>query len=207
MHLHHLRLSVILLPLLLLLSGCSKTSLVNSWHDDQYQGAKLNKVMVIGMLEKEVNRRFFEAEFVDRVKARHGSGVPSFRYIEHVGDIDSKDKLYKAVEESGVDSVLIVSVTSKKEEDHHTQGYFTWQPVMYPGYWGYYHQAYTARYVPGHNLVNREVRLESRVYAVETGKLVWAGHSQTFNPTSVARVVKQLSKLIIKDMRKAGLIN
>ncbi len=201
------RICALLMVMTGLLAGCSKTNLVNSWHDEQYNGPPLTKVMVVAMLDKDINRRFFETSFVDKVIREGGNGVASFRYMENLAEFKDRPKLVAAVEKSGADALLIVSVKGVHEEDIHTQGYFSWQPMGYArGYHGYYSQAYTARYVPGRNLVNRVVQLESRVYAVEGEKLVWGGQTESFNPTSIKRAVNQLVDVIIDDMQDAGLI-
>lgn len=195
------------LLVVMFLAGCAGTDLVNSWHEAQYSGPPLHKVMVVGMLEKDISRRFFETQFVDALQSRGREGVQSFHYIENLQDFDNKEKLVAAVQKSGVDAVLLVSLQGVQEEDHHTQGYFTWQPSFYHGYAGYYHHAYTARYVPGHNLVQRKVRLESRVYAVQGGKLIWAGYTESFNPSSAQKAIDQLAEIIIDDMQEYGFID
>ncbi|MEN8140759.1 MAG: hypothetical protein ABFR97_05980 [Thermodesulfobacteriota bacterium] len=196
------------LLLALLLTGCSSTSLVNSWHDDQYAGPALQRVMVIGVLEKDINRRFFETQFVDKIKEEGRDGVASFRFLEDLTAIADRQQLDAAVQAAQVDSLLIVSVQGVEVKEEYRPGYISWEPSISAGYWDYYHHAYTARYVPGRTLVNRTVQLESRVYAVGNGEdLVWAGNTESFNPSTAQRAVDELADLIISEMKKADLID
>jgi len=50
------------------------------------------------------------------------------------------------------------------------------------------------------------VSVETLVYSVNQDKLVWAGMSETTNPSKVDAFIKELSTGAIKEMKKAGLL-
>ena len=50
------------------------------------------------------------------------------------------------------------------------------------------------------------VSIETRVYSLETNKLVWAGQSRSTDPATLTELINQLSTEIASELQKAGLI-
>ena len=70
------------LLLLVGLSGCASTSLLDVWYDRDYSGPKLQRLLVVGFTEKERNRRIFEDEFVEQLNRIEGiEATASIRLI------------------------------------------------------------------------------------------------------------------------------
>lgn len=80
-----------------------------------------------------------------------------------------------------------------------------WATPYYSTLWGFYPYSWTTVYVAGSVAVDTVIVVESLVYDVSTGKLVWAGVSETTNPKSlqklVADIVKEAAKKIEKQFR------
>ena len=75
------------------------------------------------------------------------------------------------------------------------------------GYYGaYYGSAFQAVYRPGYTVVDEVVSLETRVYAVEPEQLIWAGKTRSVNAASGEKIVEELVKIVMDDMRRNGLI-
>jgi hypothetical protein len=51
------------------------------------------------------------------------------------------------------------------------------------------------------------VSVESLVYSVSQGKLLWAGQSETTNPEDLESFVNELVSAVGSELRKKGLIN
>jgi hypothetical protein len=80
-----------------------------------------------------------------------------------------------------------------------------WTTPYYDSLWGYYPYGWGAVYVVGSMGSDTVVVVESMVYKVSTGKLVWGGISESKNPKDlqklVADIVKEASKKIEKQFR------
>ena len=50
------------------------------------------------------------------------------------------------------------------------------------------------------------VTVETLVYSMKQNKLVWAGQSQTTNPSKVDAFVKEVVTAAAKEMKKQGLL-
>jgi hypothetical protein len=80
-----------------------------------------------------------------------------------------------------------------------------WTAPYYSTLWGYYPYSWGAVYVIGGGGADTIVVVESLVYKVSTGKLVWGGISESKNPKDlqklVADIVKEAGKKIEKQFR------
>lgn len=50
------------------------------------------------------------------------------------------------------------------------------------------------------------VKVETRIYDLRAGKLVWGGMSQTMNPSDAQASARELAQTVGAAMRKDGLI-
>jgi len=192
----------------LLLAGCSSTKLVNRWHDTSFSGPPLQKLLVIGMFENEVERRYFEDEFVKQLEAGGHPAVISYDRVTDLKAHDDKAKLKAVVEAVGADSVLIAQLVAVDKEERYVPPSVDYVPSMGMGfgYYGYYHSYYQPVYRPGYKTLDTIVRIETRVFAVSTEAMVWAGNTESFNPSSAANVIRELTDAVVGDMRKSGLL-
>ena len=81
-----------------------------------------------------------------------------------------------------------------------------WVSNYYSTFWGYYPYAWSTVYVSGRQTgTDTTIVVESLVYNVATGKLVWGGVSESTNPKSlqtlVADIVTEAGKKIEKQFR------
>ena len=199
-----------ILPLLalLLLQACSTpTKLITRWHESDYAGPPLQKLMVIGAFQDDLMRRMFEDQFVKELEARGDQGVASYVYIQNLKDVDDEQKLEAVVKKAGVDGVLITSLKSLDKEQTRMPPRTEWVPAGYAGYGYYgYYQAMVPVTTPGYVRTDTIARLETRVFSVKDRKLVWAGSMESINPKAPEKVVRQIAGLVLGDMKKAGLL-
>jgi hypothetical protein len=71
------------------------------------------------------------------------------------------------------------------------------------GYWSY---GWGTVHSPDYLTQDRVVTMDTNVYSVTDGKLVWASRSATYNPASVPRLVDEIAAETIAEMRKQKLI-
>ena len=199
---------------LLALSGCAaQTSLYERWHDPQFSGPMLQKVLVLGIFKDDIQRRSFEDTFVKEVNANNKQAIAGYTVMPKAEDYDSKEDILAAVKKTGADSVLITSYIGTKEKQYTVAPRVDYVPRMGHGYGhhgygygGYYGSRYAAVYSPGYTVTDTIVQLETRVFSVANEKLVWAGKSKSVNASSGEKIVKDLVKLVAKDMQQSGLI-
>jgi hypothetical protein len=197
------------------LIACSsnQTRLYERWHDTTYSGGKLNKVLVLGIFKDDIQRRAFEANFVSAVEAGGKQAVAGYTLMPEKDDFDSKEDILAAVAKVGADAVLITSFKGviEKQRDvaprvDYVQTNRGFYGRGYGGYGGYYGATYDTIYRPGYTITDTIVQLDTRVYAVENEKLIWAGKTKSVNASSAKEITQELVGLVVDDMKKSGLI-
>jgi len=84
----------------------------------------------------------------------------------------------------------------------------TYMGPSYGPYWGgYYGYGWGGAYGGGVDVrTNTIITVETLVYSIPQNKLIWAGQSNTTNPTKVDAFVKELATAARSEMKKAGLL-
>jgi len=198
------RLFVVLV--LLGLSGCSSTTLVSRWNDANYTGPQFKNVLVIGMVRDDIKRRYYEDEMVKIIRTKGGQAVTGYTFIHDLSTVDDKAKILAIVEQTGVDSVLITTLEAIDKEQRVVPARVDYVPTMGYGYYGYYRSSYRTIYQPAYTVTDTIVRLETRLYAASSEKMVWGGITESLNPDSVDEIIKETAVVIGSDMREHGLI-
>jgi hypothetical protein len=195
--------------LILVLQGCSSTKLVTSWSDEKYQGEKLSKLLVIGVFKDDLMRRHFEDQFAARLAQDGRKAEASYVYMPDMQAYREREKLEALVRKLGADGVLITAlkdVENRKKYVPPRVDYVPGGPWGGYGYYGYYYQTMQPIYTPGYERTDKVVQLETRVFAVKTREMIWGGATESFNPSSSGKVVDELVRLVVSDMKNAGLL-
>lgn len=185
------------------LTGCASTSLRQSWKDPGTTSLlPPGRVLVIAMSDDPSVRRSAEDELVRRIGADRADA--SYRVLADADLLDTESAKRK-VAAGGYNYALALRPVSKSQELTYVPGTIT--PVPYRGgFWGYYGYGWGAYYDPGYVRTDTIVQIETLLYWLDEDKLVWAGLSETVNPSSAAKVVGEIARLVGKDLAKKGLI-
>jgi len=190
------------------LGACSSTSLVNRWNDPEFKGPPLQKILVIGIIKDDIKRRSFEQEFSKLISGQGLTGIASYTLLPDLQSADEKNEVLAVVEKVGADGVMVVTLQGVSKEERDVPPSVDYVPTMGYGYgmYGYYGMRHTAVYNPGYTVTDTVVRLDTKVFAVSSEKMIWAGKTESFNPSSSQSVVSELEKLVITDMKKSGIV-
>lgn len=219
---------LLLLFIAALLSSCfAKTKLTETWSDPKYKGPQFKKILVIGLFKEDVHRRTFEATFANRVDKDIAEAIPGYKLMRKPEDCDTKEEVVAAVEKINADAVLISHYKGSDLRIDNETEYISFEARLldyrdryddigygpgygrygrYGGYGDYYGTVYEAVLRPGGEVADTFVSLETRLYSVKTGNVVWAGISQSKNPKTAKMVNEDLVGLVIKDMQKSNLL-
>jgi hypothetical protein len=199
---------ILLLLLALFLQACSSTKLVTSWSDPAWKGEKLHKVLVIGLFNDDLRRRHFEDEFITEIIGMGRQAEASYVLMPDLKKYRDEKQLEAVVRKIGADAVLITSLKDVEDRKTYVPPRVEYAPSMWGGYgyYGYYMQTMTPVYTPGYTRSNKVVQLETRVFSVQGKKMIWAGITESFNPSSSGEVIRELAATVVSDMKKSGLI-
>ncbi len=199
---------------LIFAASCSLTNLNAVWKDPQYQGGKLKNILVIGGSTNQVIRRIFEDEFTAKLKTRGTSAIPSYSIFPEEKTLE-KDTIESKSQDLGVDAILFTRVVDTKVKqafspqpyDLYYRGtYFYNWPNRYsrfytrgsPAMYRYHNDRYYSEY--------EVVNVETNLYDVQTGKLIWSGVLDTFVGGSNELEITSLVEAIMKSLSENQLI-
>jgi hypothetical protein len=178
-----------------------------AWKDPDFQGGAFKKLIVLGIGDNPTNTRLFEDEFVMNIMDSGSSAMASYRVMPNI-DKMSEEEIKAAVREGQYDGVLVTRLLGVDKDTEYIppSSYVTSAPYMYGGYYGYYHSSYAVVHEPGYTQTYTTVRLETNLYDSATEKLVWSGHSSTFDPRSTKDGIVSVTPIITSGLVQAGLI-
>ncbi len=192
-------------------TSCLSTKISASWKDPDYTGKKFDKILVWGLSDNVSARATVEDEVayflnLEKIASVSGSDIapPNRKALPH--DIEES----KAVlEKNGFDGVLTMGLIDKKEKTRYVEGSGHYQPMAY-GYYGsfysYYPYMYGNVYQPGHYESTQYVYIETNLWDVETGKLVWSAQTETIDPSSIENFANSYARDVVGELIKKGII-
>jgi len=185
------------------ISCATKTELSGVWKTDSAQARTMKKILVIGIAENDINRRSFEDHFAVALEEHGADAVPSYHILPNPDRL-SKESIEQAIHGRGIEGVVVTRLVQIDERQEYVPPKTYVSPNYYGrGMYGYYGRSYEVTHTPGYTINTTIVRLETHVYDASSAELVWAAHSETFNPKSiddgVASVTRKLSKRLAAD--------
>lgn len=189
-------------------AGCSSSNLVQSWQDPSFDAGPLNRFLVLGMFNPDVNRRIYEDGFVGALEAQGAAGVAGYTLMPEQTDYDEKEEIRDAVKNSGADGVMLATLLGVETEERYVPPKVEYVPTRHHSYrlYDYYRSSYEAVYHPGYTVTDKVVRLEIVVFSTTSEKMVWSGVTRSVNLSSGEAITKETATLVIRDMKKAGLL-
>ena len=201
-----------LIPLFLLvafgLSSCaSQNQVVSEWKDPNYAARGGQKVVVMAVAENETNGRIWESEMSKQLSARGFNVIAGSSIMGQTGTRPDSAAVAQKIADAGADLVMVTRMLAIDKETTYVPGNTYIAPgTYYGGYFGLFTHAYAAIETPGYIKQDTIVRLETSVFDVPTGRLVWGGVSESFNPSSTASLAQNVTEKIVHRLERSGMI-
>jgi hypothetical protein len=189
-------------------AACAATAFNSTW---TAPGAgplnfKGRKVAALVMSKEESVRYAAEETLAREITARGAVGVAAYSIVPKEAAQD-KEKAKQLLEQANVVGVVSMRVVGKDQQITSSPSAY-WAAPNYatfwgPGYWGW---GWGGLYEPSYVQTDTIVSVETLVYSLEQDKLVWAGQSQTTNPSKVRPFISELAAKVAAQMKTEGLI-
>lgn len=161
------------------------------------------KTVVALVISQDDNLRVSAEEALARELSALGvRGLAAYRVIPRE-EVRDPAKARGWFERSGAEGVVAMRLVSADQERTYVPG--VWSTPYYSSFWGYYGYGWGAVYDPGYVREDTVVVIETLVYGVADGKLLWGGVSESTNPKTAGRLLHDLVEETVKSMRKQGL--
>jgi hypothetical protein len=163
---------------------------------------KGQKVVALVMSDDLSLRMSAEEALTRELTARGINGVSAYRLIP-AQELKDPERARGWFEREAVAGVVALRPVGQHKEKRYPAD--MWASPTYSTLWGYYPYGWTTVYVVGSNPTDTVITVESLIFQVSSGKLLWGGVSETTNPKTlqvlVADIVKEAAKKIEKQFR------
>jgi hypothetical protein len=194
-------------------SAWGGTNFRTAWKSPEITSFNLqegDKVLAMVITRHEESRNGAEAELARELGKRGLTVVPAYTVIPP-DIVQDKDKAKPYIDKTGCKYAIVMRVAGDEKELRGTGPSYTAVPIYtmpyYGGFYGgYYTFGWGATYNAGVIEIQEKVHVETLIYDLQTDKLVWAGMSDTMNPSTAHKFIKDLVKEASKEMKKQGLV-
>jgi len=209
------KLSAMALTLCCLCLACSPAVLTGSWRDPEYRGGPIKKVLVVGLSSSDLIQRMLEDEFVSQLGASGVQATASYSLFTPQQLKEEREQVEAKVKSLGYQQVIVNRLVSKRTEEVVQPGmvYGGGYPRGYyrGGWGGYYHESWGAVYQPPTSYQVDIATIESKLFTVDTSKMIWSGQLETEIGGTAASantrsIIESYVKVVLKDLGKEGLL-
>jgi len=192
---------------LLILTGCGSatTTVTSTWTppDAQPVSAAGMRIAAVFITNDPGERRLGENALADAL-TRYGSiGVVSYSIIP--ANPWKEDYVRQQLREAGVEAVVVMRVVSHDQVLSFTPANWSKSPVR-SSLWNYWDFGWKSVYQPGYLKAETLLGVETMLYSRDKDRLLWAGMSQTFDPTTVNEAVKQIARQAVLKMSEENVL-
>jgi hypothetical protein len=188
--------------------ACASTTFQSSWRAPGAEPLNFKGKNVAALIvSKDESIRYGAEDALAReITARGAVGIAAYSVIPREL-IQDKEKAKEFLEKADVVGVVAMRVVGKDQEITSSPATY-WGGPYYATFWGggYYGWGWGGVYDPGYLRTDTIVTVETLVYSLPQNKLVWAGRSETTNPSKVGPFIKELVGKAAAELKKQGLI-
>jgi hypothetical protein len=186
-----------------MLTGCSTTKIVVSWQDSTSPAHTLKKPLIIAIVPNRLVRAKLEDEFISKLRPLGITAVASysiFPEMESITPAAVKEKLPSL----GCDAILVTYLVDVKQETVQVpaRADVYGGPAYYRSFDSYYATSYGVVMTPAYSYVDKYYKLETNIYSVAEGKLIWTAATRTEDTSSIDKAISDFTGVIITDLRK-----
>lgn len=196
----------------LAVSACGSTTFNTTWKNPDAQMIHVQpgeKILAMVISQNESVRRGAEAALASELSRNGAVGIPAYTVIPDDA-IQDQNKAKPYIDKSGASYVVVMRATGREKEVSSTPtmgGYYGPGWGGYGGFYGgFYGYGWGGAWGGSQIRTDTIVFVETLVYDLKNDKMVWAGQSETLNPSKADGMVKELVDEAGKEMRKQGLL-
>ena len=200
-------LKFVILIFVVLLSGCASTHITSVWIDPENTRI-VDDLLIIGVSDSNHKRRIYEDAFVSEFEKQGVSVMPSYEVIARARYPDIEyilDEISNT--ETSHNAVLVTHIADYEEYSYRHPPSLRAVPYKYfSRRHGSYRTAYRYIHTPSYVSHHTNTVLETNLYDRQTGALLWSAQSESKDPPSIQKLMKDLAKKVNKELVTAGFL-
>ena len=191
---------------ILLISSCSSTRITSTWREPnkEISLSKLNKVLVVALLQNETSRRKAEDQMVGYF---YGKGVASYDYLDKNISTKNENAIREKIKNDGFDGAVTMRLLDVDKEEVYSRGNISMYPSYYRNFSNYYFRNWGYFSDPGYYSTTKTYTVETNVFSIKEDKIIWSGITKTTDPSGVTKMTDEIGKVVFNEMVKEGFIS
>lgn len=161
--------------------------------------------MIISVTENIHNRHLYEDSFVKQLQSDGIKAVASHTLIKNLDTVNGRDEIRAIVKQQQVDSVLVTTLESVEAEEKFVATPPSYKP-LHGGEESFYNYLGNTMAPGGYAVTETTVKLKTSLFSVKSEKMIWQGHTHSFNPRSAKNVVDENIQLTIEYLKQSDLL-
>lgn len=200
----HSRIIICITIILFMYTACvPAVTLTGTWSNPSETPARFSNIMVVAM-GKDLAKRKLGEDMLAREFNEAGIHAATSLDVFTPAFATSFDSsvINQQLLDKKFDAVITIRVVRVDEYQRWTPGYAT--PYAYGGFYRYYYRYGVYDY--GRVTTEVQVLLESNLYDVKSGKLLWTGQSVSVSRNPTQQMAKQYAKNVVGDLLNKKII-
>ena len=186
---------------IVLVAGCSTSTLSGSWSDPSHEAGQLRNVAILAVSDQDIARRSFEESMANGIKTTGANATPSYNFIKGAKKLP-KEAIRYELEIRNIDAVLVARVTEQRSETAVSPGYSVGSGYYgRSGWYGSYNHYHTTTYIPPQVYNYKVYTVDASLHALEGERLVWSARIESVPEGDMKKTIDDLVSVIIKDMQ------
>ena len=189
-------------------SATSSLGQIRDWSSGEEYDNKFKNVLIMGLVNSVSLRNDIEDQVVGaarKIKLKATNGMSMFP-PELGKPFDDTERVKNRLQEKGFDGMLTVALIDVVAKRYIPPERKYAPLVYYDRFSNYYYRTHALVYKPGYVSKDSRYFIETNLYELKVGSLVWSGRSRVFDPSEVKTFVPAYAKKLFKALVKRGVI-
>jgi hypothetical protein len=187
------------------------TKIVRSWVLTGEPMPRLQKILVIAVLENYLIRQELEDEMEELLAQSGVTGIKSHMVLPPRNEV-AEDELKEHIKQADFDAVLVIRPISQRTQREEVAASYAgpyWVPPPgYMNFWPYWHMAWSQPLAVSSSYLkeNQVINAQFNLYSTKDEKLLWSGETDTVYSKDFKKLGKEYAKTIVKQLKKDKVI-
>ena len=169
--------------------------LVTSWVSPEAKNVKFKTALAVASTRATATRRFVELLMVQEIGKRGNLAIPSYELLTEL-ELEDPPAAKAKVAASGADGAIVLRLRDSSSSERTVS---TLDSERIP-FWTAYQETTELTYT------ERAIEVEVLIYSLKNDKLLWSGIFVFKDPEGPKRVIPELTKMVVKELKKHGLV-
>ncbi len=165
-----------------------------------FEGQRVVALVITSDIDLQMSA---EEALVREIAPRGVEGVAAYRLIPRE-ELKDKDRVRGWFERSKAAGVVALRIVGQEKTKSYSS--MVWASGYDGNFYDFYGYGWGTVTPIGPAKINTTLAIETLLYRVADGKLLWAGVGETTNPKDVATFMRGLVKEVVNELQKEGLV-